>query len=285
MEKTEPGRIDADKLFRCKTWRKNSVIIIYLGVTLILLPLTVGIFFYGFFAGALSGLLTPGFGWVLIIIMGIGVVLFLSGVISYFIALSTYSAQKLRIIKTSRDSVVESLVQRVQNKDFGRDRDVITILGDLGDRNATLALIETLKDSDAGVREKSARALGNIKDERAGAVLWAALKDDKVDKVKSQAAVALDKLNWKPCTNAEKAYFFIWKRQWTKVEQLGEAAIEPLLESLRVGDKGRRIVAAQTLGKLGDKRALSPLIEALKDEDKDVRSSAKSALKKIKRKT
>jgi hypothetical protein len=280
MEKASSATKDADQLVRWQAWRDSSFAIQGLGVVLSLLPFVIGM---GLTSSGRE--LKSGVSWALFIITGLGVVVFVGGVSLWLISLLAYKTQIRKVIESSRGAVAESLIQRVQNKDFGRNQAVITILGDLGDRNATLSLIETLKDNDAGVRKKSARALGNIKDERAGEVLWAALKYDKVDEVQSQAAVALDKLNWKPAANAEEAYFFIWNKRWAGVEKLGEAAIEPLIQSLRVGDGYTRLMAAQTLGKLGDKRAVSPLTEALKDEDKNVRSSAKSALNKIKRKT
>ena len=48
-------------------------------------------------------------------------------------------------------------------------------------------------------------------------------------------------------------------------------------------DWGVRIVAAGTLGNIGDTRAVEPLIEALKDENSIVRSIVEEALGKIRK--
>jgi HEAT repeat protein len=54
-----------------------------------------------------------------------------------------------------------------------------------------------------------------------------------------------------------------------------------LIERLRRGDKFERQAAAESLGRLGDPRALSPLTTALKDPEKGVREAAVSAIGRL----
>ncbi|MCD6215119.1 MAG: HEAT repeat domain-containing protein, partial [Candidatus Desulfofervidus sp.] len=59
---------------------------------------------------------------------------------------------------------------------------------------------------------------------------------------------------------------------------IGEPAVEPLIQALKDEYSDVREEAARALGRIGDKRAVEPLINALKDEDSDVRMEAAEAL-------
>ncbi len=63
---------------------------------------------------------------------------------------------------------------------------------------------------------------------------------------------------------------------------IGEPAVEPLIEALKDGNANFRYMAAEALEEIGDRRAVEPLIEALKDKDFTVRGMAASALGNIK---
>lgn len=279
MEKIKSASTGADQLVHRQAWRVHSRTIISLGGGIICLPIAVYLFLNGLLHIPTSQILD----WIFMIIFSVGVVLFLGGVSSYVIAVFAYNAQKRRVIETSRDAVVESLIQRVQENDFGPDQAVITILGDLGSRNATPTLISALKSRDENVRKKAAQSLGKIKDELAVEPLSAALKDTD-DGVRVKAARVLDRLGWKPSNDTEKARYFIATGQWDEVKKLGEVGIDPVIEVLRDKSSSIRKEAVKTLGKIGDKRALGPLTEALKDTDQAVRESAKAALHSIQKK-
>ena len=283
MEKTNSTIRDANRLIRRKAWRAGSVIILSLGGLLFLAPLLIGmaIYFIGIqFSTEVS--------WAFVIVMGIGVVVFLGGVGSWINARIVYKKQLRKVRESSKDAVVENLIKRIQNEDFGFDQAVITVLGELEDKKATLPLISVLHNDDVGVREKSARALFLIKDERAGEALWAASKDEKDDKVRMQLAIALGNLNWQPGgTDLEKAEYFALTGRWDEVIKLGEvgmnAAIKELGSMLKNKDKWVRFAAIGIIEKFDDLRVITLLTEASKDADGEVRSAAKSALKKIKK--
>ena len=66
---------------------------------------------------------------------------------------------------------------------------------------------------------------------------------------------------------AEKeARYLIATKQWDALEELGEPAVEPLIQALKDRDIYTQKRAAQILGGLGDSRAVKPLIRVLKDE-------------------
>ena len=54
-----------------------------------------------------------------------------------------------------------------------------------------------------------------------------------------------------------------------------------MIQALKDNESIVREYAAESLGEIGDPRAVEALKEALKDEDLDVRSAAKEALAKI----
>jgi len=62
-------------------------------------------------------------------IMVFGAVLFLGGLVPWIISRLAYKKQLQKVIESAKDAVVDALVQRLQNKDFGREQAVITILG------------------------------------------------------------------------------------------------------------------------------------------------------------
>jgi len=101
------------------------------------------------------------------------------------------------------------------------------------------------------VREKAADLLGELRDERGIEALVPAIQDAE-ESVSKAVAKALVRIN-------------------------SARAVEPLIQTLQSGKKGRRWVAF-ALGELRDSRAADPLVRALRDEDAGVRAQAARAL-------
>ncbi len=276
MEKANSTTKDINRLIHRKVF--SPVAVLSLGGLLFLVPLVIGMAVY--FMGLEFNTIIS---WAFVITMGLGVVTFIGGVGLWVSSRLAYKNQIRKLKKSSKDTVVDTLIQRLQKKDFGPNQTVITILGDLEDKKATLPLIETLKDDNALVRWESADALCKIKDKRAIEGLLMALKDIAYP-VRATAAKALEKINWQPDSVEEKIDYYISRGKWNEIVKLGDAAIDPVIEFL--GNEGNpwRLLAADTLGKIGDKRAIGPLTEALQDGDEYVRKYAKAALKRINRK-
>ncbi len=95
-------------------------------------------------------------------------------------------------------------------------------------------LLRAVKDVDPDVRNYATLAIGKTRDPEAIGPLIKALKEDEDDRVRDSAAKAL--------------------------HQIGTPAVEPLIKELE-GTKDIEIVIriAQTLGNIGDKRAIKPL--------------------------
>ena len=66
------------------------------------------------------------------------------------------------------------------------------------------------------------------------------------------------------------------------LREIGEPAVEPLIQALADKNEDIRAGAAEALGNIRDKRAVEPLIQALADKKEHVRSAAARALGEMK---
>lgn len=129
-------------------------------------------------------------------------------------------------------------------------------LGQLEDKRAVEPLINLLNDTDWFIRSGAVKALGNIGDDRAVEPLSRIMNNNREE--------------WDVCRDASNS-----------LGQLGEAALQPLLQSLQDDDAETRFFAANALGKLGLSQAVDSLIPALQDSDANVRLAAAGALGEI----
>ncbi len=174
-------------------------------------------------------------------------------------------------------SVLDPLLTALGDTDAGIRRLAVSALGKLKDERAANPLVKALHDRDAAVREASAEALREIGDRRAMEPLVAALKDESSG-VRWRAASALESLGWSPANDTQKALQLVALGKLEKAGQLGSAAIEPLIATLKTSVYYKRMQAVEALAWIGDPKVLKPLIEALKDEDSNVRAKVVEGL-------
>ena len=132
-------------------------------------------------------------------------------------------------------------------------REVVEELGDMGDARAIKQLVLMLKDREDHVRSAT----------------WAALEKIDPTWAKSEGTQA-----------AVPRLIVALKKKWF-VRRVAERLLKKIEDTFDWGppnDRNVRSLAAETLGMIGDVRAINSLIVALKDEDKDVRCSAAEAL-------
>ena len=127
------------------------------------------------------------------------------------------------------DEAMNMLCETLGDEDLDVRRDAAKVLGEIGDDRAVQPLINVLEDEGYLFAEVTASALGKIGDVRAVKPLIKALGDDNED-----AARAL--------------------------ENIGEPAVEPLIEALKVYSHYGSFRAAEVLGEIGDTRAVEPLL-------------------------
>ena len=149
---------------------------------------------------------------------------------------------------------VEPLI--VALNDGGKDvrTGAAQVLGEIGDARAVMPLIASLSDRGEDVRVAARRALAWI-GTPAVEPLIAALRDSP---------------DWQ---------VYLREQIGQALGQFGARAVEPLIAALGDPDVLVRWIAAETLGEIGDDRAVQPLIAVL--EDREVRQAAAEALDKL----
>jgi HEAT repeat protein len=214
-------------------------------------------------------------------------------------------------------SAVEPLRSLLSDPLWDVRRAAAETLGRLKDTRGIEALTRTLSDGDADVREAAAIALGNLGERSAIRPLVLALKDS-TSGVRRIAAAALSRIdeNWSSSPEARAAAEELKSALYDRdsdvrhfVGQLlvGLGTVEPeaapapggaqvsaasmekrrnlavslFLAILCDADRDLRQAAAESLGRLGERRAEPDLIRAMRDPDPDVRSAAEQALQAV----
>lgn len=146
-------------------------------------------------------------------------------------------------------------------------------------------LIGMLKDKDSEVRQKTAWALGEIKDPRAIEPLIATIRDENLF-VQLESARALGRIG-DPVLQTLIAIIkdeksdIRWEAGWALGQIRDPRAVEPLITALKDENSFIREWVIKALGDIKDPRAVEPLIAALKDKYDAVRRNAAEALGKI----
>jgi len=91
--------------------------------------------------------------------------------------------------------------------------------------------------------------------------------------VRKSASDSLAILEWTPKTKLEEAQYCIIRNEWEKCQQLGEVAVDLLINELTHVDITVRINVINTLGLIGSKKAVPSLIGLMKDRDQEIRKT------------
>ncbi|MBD3413945.1 MAG: hypothetical protein GF421_05890 [Candidatus Aminicenantes bacterium] len=113
-----------------------------------------------------------------------------------------------------------------------------------------------------GIRMRAAEALGEIGDKRAVEPLIEAAENDNLFSVRAIATEALEKLGWQPDNSVAGAVYWANKANWDKCVELGDVAVEPLIQDFVWGAPSNRVYIGKTLAKIGSS-AVEALIENL----------------------
>ncbi len=212
---------------------------------------------------------------------------------------------------------VDALVEGLQHKDGNSRILIIELLGASSDRRAMVPLLGIMKDDpmaevrlkamkalvsmggvplkeaisvasndpSAMLRAEAARQLGSIGGVEVVEALIKCLDDESVN-VQQTALQALGKSKdnrlIKPLVKvAESDDEALRKRAFGLLEDLGEEAVEALITLLKSEHEYVRILAVDSLAKIGDKRSIDPLVTVLQDESKQVRYKTANALQKL----
>ncbi len=204
------------------------------------------------------------------------------------------------ILKEMGKKSIESLKLVLTDKRWYVLKDVVEILGDIGDKSIVSSLILPLNHDYFKVRVETALALGKLGGQRAVDLLTTALKD-RDNLVREVTVTSLGNMG---AAGALPALLkIIHRRRFLKknitfqkkvIEALSKIdpkgtkleIIKLLKKKPRLGRKKYdeiRICAAITLGRMGAHEALSELEKAAKDKDERLRRAAEQAIKEIKK--
>jgi WD40 repeat protein len=189
------------------------------------------------------------------------------------------------LVSAGEDGTVRKWVLPNEFKSLGRPVINEPDLGaDPEGRGSLEWFAKTLKSGDEDARELAVEALGRMNDPRAVSLLIEALSDKSVS-IRCDAARELvkfaDDRAIKPLINAllRDESSFVSGFAQKGLEKIGKPAVGPLIKALEWPDGNDRRLVIESLGKIGDGRAVKPLIGVLKtDASRFLRSDAAKAL-------
>jgi HEAT repeat protein len=170
----------------------------------------------------------------------------------------------IEILETGKSS--EGKKSNSVNANADIRKSAVLALGEIGSTDATETLIGILtdKEEELEVRTAAASALGNIEDPRAVEALKKVLDDKTMDaNIRNAAFLALSKTR-----DQETARMLVGKlgdQEFGIIARealidMGEVAVDPLIENLKTEDQKLKAETALTLIEIGDKRVVQPLI-------------------------
>lgn len=163
------------------------------------------------------------------------------------------------------------LISALHHKNLDVRLGVIEALGDIKDSASIAPLIAHLQEEDnAEVRWAITLTLGEIRDPAAIPVLIECLRDRDAY-VRYGAARSLQRLGLIPRDTVEKTWFLIGMQRWGEIQDLGEDAVDPLVQILQYPNSRIRLKAVEVLGELRSPKATLACDRALTDPVEEVR--------------
>jgi HEAT repeat protein/beta-lactamase regulating signal transducer with metallopeptidase domain len=163
----------------------------------------------------------------------------------------TYSLEQQAQSEEQDPAIIAALIERLKDTDAGVRRAAANSLGNLKSTRAVAPLIDILDDRNKDVRMSAINALGNLQDARAVTPLLSLVRD--------------------PSVGVRQAVF--------EDEDIPSA---PVIAALSDANADVRHKATNILGHIRDRAATSALINATKDASPEVRASAIEALSEMK---
>jgi HEAT repeat protein len=211
-----------------------------------------------------------------------------------------------------KEKLIKTLIAVLKNGDEPARGYSVIALGELRDTAAVEPLIERLSsDTDPDVRAEAALSLGKIlstspssppykgeeKGKAVNAIVQSLKDEDAIVRINAAASLGMIKDSGSVDSLIEAvksedfitysvgdilAYNYQWDVQCKAIESLGEIgderAVEPLISILNNGYDDDPSVIFNTLGKLGNDKSVQFLIEKLKDDEPHIRRMAVRAL-------
>jgi len=144
-------------------------------------------------------------------------------------------------------------------------------------KQAVKFLAPMVADPNLGVRKAVVQALSGSQDKLALASLVNALRDTDRE-IRWRAAKALETAGWQPASDEQSVWRAVARGEFIKTADFGAVAVESLIAELEDPHSPSRREAIESLGQIGDARAMRPLLAAVSDPDPNIRVAAVDAL-------
>ncbi len=199
------------------------------------------------------------------------------------------STQQLAQAAQEDPAVIAALIERLKDTDAGVRKAAASSLGNLKSKRAVNPLIALLTDRNKDVRAAAVEALGDIEDPSAVSAIARAVSDESPD-VRQEALNALSRFTEseevKP-SHVTSALRDVRPQLRSKAAEilgeLGDRSVVPtLIPMLKDSSADVRHEVVHALEHLNDRSAGTALLTVLHDENADVRGSAVSALRELK---
>ena len=193
-------------------------------------------------------------------------------------ALGEMSANRRLALRTP---AAEALIGAIEDSDAAVRKAVAVALGSIVNQifepllfvRIIEAFIDALKDRDSLVRFYAIDGLGKNKKRmdvplqtRVEGLIIAVLKDPDIT-CREAAASTLDKFGWLPGQDEDSVIYWMIKRGWEKVIEIGAPAVEPLIAGLNNANWKISEQAIRALGQIGGTRVVPALIPMLSDNN------------------
>jgi hypothetical protein len=180
------------------------------------------------------------------------------------------------------NTATPSLQTALNDEDFYVRIAAAQALGQIGDTRAASALIDALNDPDNRMRKAALEAIGELGTAEGIPSLVALLGDQRNIDLFTQVVNALDNCGWEPEPGEAGIIYWMVKGEVEKCMGLGSEVVETLCRLLQHEDENLRRNIVESLGVIGDHRAIEPLkILLLKEKIMDINILVVSTLEKM----
>jgi HEAT repeat protein len=169
-------------------------------------------------------------------------------------------------------------LQRFTAPQFSEDHPVlVAVLGEIGDPRGLPFILMQSKHPSPTMRILSMHALQHYSGEAVRTIAERRLLDENQSVVYA-AARQLSRLGFQPQEDETGAVYLACQGRWQDCARLGKPALRPMLWATANPNPQVRLLAAQTLEKIGDPLVANALIKLLDDKDLAVFLTAVSSL-------
>jgi HEAT repeat protein len=155
---------------------------------------------------------------------------------------------------------------------------LIKVLERSGDERAIAGLRDLVSPKYPSLIIHLADVLDRLGDKLSVPPLVSALKAAPGQPWSAHVVNVLQRMGWQPGDQAEEAAVSLAERNWERLAGVGEPAVDLLIPLLRKGPAAETLKAVETLGHIGDDRAVEPLSALLGSRRPETATAAARAL-------